>query len=118
MNSIKYNDLLGTENSLFVKRGICLGKTSNSYFIGPILSKRLCSNCVYLRIISSVSYKISKFLNVSKAEEDFLMKFSSKQGMIEKIKENSIIEIRNKKIYFTHYIMPVPGCSHKSYEKK
>lgn len=114
MNSIKYSELLGTKKSLFVKKGICLGKTSNSYFIGPILSKRLCSNCVYLRIISSVSYKINKFVSVSKAEEDFLRKFSSKK----EIKENGVIEIRGKRIYFTHYIMPVPGCSHKPYEKK
>lgn len=118
MNSIKYNELLGTGNNLFIKRGICFGKTNNSYFIGPILSKRLCSNCVYLRIISSISYKINKFVNVSKTEEDFLIEFSSKKEMIEKIKENSVIEIRSKRIYFIHYIMPVPGCSHKPYEKK
>lgn len=118
MNVIKYNELLATGNSLFVKRGICLGKTKGSYFIGPILSKHLCSNCVYLRITSSVSYKIGKFISISKTEEDFLVKLLSKEQTAEKMKEAGIIEIRSKRIYFTHYIMPVPGCSHRPYEKK
>lgn len=116
MNSINYSQLNTSSN--FFKKGLCLGKTKSSYFLGPILSKHLCSHCVYLRISSSISDKIDKFIRLSKEEENFLIQFSLRKKVMEKIQRNSVIEIRNKEIYFMHYVMPVPGCNHQSYEKQ
>lgn len=118
MNLIKYNQLLDTKNDIFLKKGLCLGKIKNSYFLGPVLSRNLCLNCICLRTISSVSYKTNKFVNLSKMEEDFLIQFSLKKKVMADIQRGGVIEIRNKKIYFTHYVMPVPGCDHESYEEK
>ena len=117
MKFVSYDVLLsGLKKNLFLKEGICLGKTVDSFFLGPILSHKLCSNCVYLRTISSVSFDACKFYSLSNAEENSLKKLF--QNRSKEIKENDVVEFRNKKIRFTHYIMPVPGCNHKSHEKK
>lgn len=93
--------------SLFV------GRTKNSYLIGPIVNKNFCISCFRLRLLSSSYCDFEEYLKITNKDFFIINDVLKKIGRPEK---KIMLEIEKSGRIKKHFLICVPGCK-KHYEE-